>query len=66
MILTEEMIRNLPALSDADEKGAEYVEAHFEEDLQEMLNEFNIAVKEIDKLYSNSQKGTKYDTRIPR
>ena len=54
MILTEEMIRNLPALSDADEKDAEYVEAHFEEDLQEMLNEFNKAVKEIDKLYENN------------
>ena len=54
MILTEEMIRNLPALSDADEKDAEYVEAHFEEDLQEMLNEFNQAVKEIDKLYENN------------
>ena len=54
MILTEEMIRNLPALSDVDEKDAEYVEAHFEEDLQEMLNEFNKAVKEIDKLYENN------------
>ena len=54
MILTEEMIRNLPALSDTDEKDAEYVEAHFEEDLQEMLNEFNKAVKEIDKLYENN------------
>lgn len=54
MILTEEMIRNLPALSDADEKDAEYVEAQFEEDLQEMLNEFNKAVKEIDKLYENN------------
>ena len=54
MILTEEMIRNLPVLSDADEKDAEYVEAHFEEDLQEMLNEFYKAVQEIDKLYENN------------
>ena len=56
MILTEEIIRNLPVLSDADEKDAEYVEAHFEEDLQEMLIEFNKAVIEIDKLYENNEK----------
>ena len=65
MNLTEEMIRNLPVLSEAEEKDAEYVEAHFEEDLQEMLTEFNKAVEEIDKFYENTHNGNIYDTRIP-
>ena len=51
MILTEEFIQNLPVLTEQEEKHAEYVETYFEEDLQEMLNEFNKVVEEIDNFY---------------
>ena len=49
MILTKEFIQNLLVLTEQEELDAEYVEAHFEEDLKAMLDEFNRAVEEIDR-----------------
>ena len=51
MKLTEDFIRNLPVMTEQEEKDAEYVEAHFEEDLIVMLDEFKRAVEEIDRQY---------------
>lgn len=51
MILTKEFIQNLPVLTEQEEQDAEYVEAHFEEDLIAMLDEFKRAVEEIDRQY---------------
>ena len=39
MILTEEMIKKLPVLTEEQERDAEFVEANFEEDLKEMLEQ---------------------------
>ena len=51
MKLTEDFIRNLPVMTEQEEKDAEYVLEHFEEDLNDMLNEFNCTVEAIDRQY---------------
>ena len=51
MKLTEDFIRNMPVMTEQEEKDAEYVEAHFEEDLIAMLDKFKRAVEEIDRQY---------------
>lgn len=53
MILTEEMIKKLPVLTEEQEREAELVEANYEEDLKEMLEQFNKEVEKIDRLYES-------------
>ena len=54
MILTEEMIKTLPVLTEEQEREAKFVEANFEEDLKEMLEQFNKEVEKIDRLYEST------------
>ena len=54
MILTEEMITKLPVLKEEQEREAELVEANYEEDLKEMLEQFNKEVEKIDRLYEST------------
>ena len=54
MILTEEMIKNLPVITEEEEKNDYYDESFFEEDLKALLEEFNNEVKNIDKLYEST------------
>ena len=54
MLLTEEMIKKLPVLTEEQEREAELVEANYEEDLKEMLEQFNKEVEKIDRLYEST------------
>ena len=56
MILTEDMIKNLPVITEEEEKNDYYDESFFEEDLKALLEEFNNEVKNIDKLYESTNK----------
>ena len=53
MILTEEMIKNLPVITEEEEKTDYYDESFFNEDINSLLEEFNNEMKNIDKLYDS-------------
>ena len=45
MILTEEMIKNLPVMTEEEEKTDYYDELFFNEDINSLLEEFNNEMK---------------------
>lgn len=51
MILTEEMIKKLPVLTEEQERDAELVEANFEEDLKEMHTRFTPKFRILEVFY---------------
>jgi hypothetical protein len=51
MILTEDMIKNLPVITEEEEKNDYYDESFFEEDLKALLEEFNKRCDIIDEMH---------------
>ena len=54
MKLTEDEIKNLPIITEEEKKNDYYDESFFEEDLKNLLEEFNNEIKNIDKQYEST------------
>ncbi|MGM9789303.1 MAG: hypothetical protein ACI3Y9_03245 [Candidatus Cryptobacteroides sp.] len=53
-MLTEEMLKNLPLITEEEEQEMNEVEANFEKDVAGMLESFHKEIKIIDKLYEST------------
>lgn len=48
------MLKNLPLITEEEEQEMEEVEANFEKDVEEMLEQFHKETERIDKLYEST------------
>ena len=53
-MLTDEMLKNLPLITEEEEQEMEEFEANFEKDVEEMLEQFHKETERIDKLYEST------------